>query len=87
MCVGSAMAGSDYIMTSNSTLEFPIGSTDSDMRCLTVTISDDTEFEGDETFNVELTIDTAGVNEGTITTEVTITDNEGQCYIRSLQTH
>ena len=38
---------------------------------------EDTLFEGDETFTVNLMVNTPGVMEGVLNTVTTITDNEG----------
>ena len=47
-------------------------------HCIAVTVSDDSVFEGDETFNVLLTTETPRVTLGHNMSIVTITDNEGQ---------
>ena len=77
MLTVSAAAGSDYTTTS-STLEF---STSGNMQCIFVNITDDGDFEQDETFTVMLTVLTSGVTLGDDTCNVTITDNEGKCAI------
>ena len=69
----SAVAGLDYIMTFDSSLEFPVGAANGDMsQCLTVMVTNDEIIEGDETFTVTLTVHTAGVMEGNNETTVTI---------------
>ena len=74
--LGTALAGSDYDTTSESR-QFPMGSADGLTRCLTVTITDDTVFEIDETFTVALTVSTPDVSVTDAMTTVTITDDEG----------
>ena len=78
--LGTALAGSDYTATYES-LQFPMGSANGLMRCLTVTITDDTLFEEDETFTVALTVTTSGVSVGNAMTTVTITDDEGMIAV------
>ena len=57
-------------------VEFPIGSMDGVEMCGSIMITDDTVFEGDETFTVTLTSSDATVVDSE--TMVTITDDEGQ---------
>ena len=60
----------DYITTSDSSLEFPVGAVNGDMsQCLTVMVTND---EIIETFTVTLTVNTAGVLVGNTETTVTI---------------
>ena len=74
----SAVAGMDYIMTSDSSLEFPVGAVNGDMfQCLTVMVTNDEIIEGDETFTVTLTVNTAGVLVGNTETTVTIMTSTG----------
>ena len=69
----SAVAGRDYITMSDSSLEFPVGAVNGDMsQCLTVIVTNDEIIEGDETFTVILTVNTAGVMVGNTETTVTI---------------
>ena len=74
----SAVAGMDYIMTSDSSLEFPVGAINGDMsQCLTVIVTNDEIIEGDETFTVTLIVNTAGVLVGNTETTVTIMTSTG----------
>ena len=74
--IGSAVAGSDYAAVS-SPLTFPATtSTDNVMRCLYVTIFDDSAVS--ETFTVTVTTSNPQVTLGNDNTIVTISDNEGQ---------
>ena len=76
----SAVAGMDYITTSDSSLEFPVGAVNGDMsQCLTVMVTNDMIIEGDETFTVTLTVNTAGVMVGNAETTVTILTNSLDC--------
>ena len=70
----TAVSPSDYTLDT-TTLTFPAESTD--MQCADITITDDDVFEGDETFTVTITVDTAGVIATMTMTTVTITDNDG----------
>lgn len=72
----SAVAGSDYTMAF-SPLEFPAGATTADMECVSIIITEDTAFEGDETFTVWLNIVTNRAVQGNAVTTISITDNEG----------
>ena len=75
--LGSAVAGSDYTVAS-STLTFPATtSTDDPMQCVNISITDDDEFEGNETFTVTLTTTNPQVTVGNTETAIIITDNEG----------
>jgi ribosomal protein L35AE/L33A len=70
---GSATAGSDYTAASG-TLNFADGQTS---QTFTVNITDDTFFEGNETFTVTLSSPTGGATLGNpATATVTIVDNE-----------
>jgi uncharacterized repeat protein (TIGR01451 family) len=72
---GSATAGSDYT-TTNGTLTFGPGVT---TQSFTVPITDDSVFEGNETFNVTLSAPTGGATlGGPASAVVTIADNETQ---------
>ena len=76
----SAVAGSDYIMTSDSSLELPVGAVNGDMsQCLTVMVTNDEIIEEDETFTVTLTVNTAGVIVGNTETVVTIMTSTNDC--------
>ena len=76
----SAVAGMDYITMSDSSLEFPVGAVNGDMsQCLTVMVTNDEIIEGDETFTVTLTVNTAGVMVGNTETTVAILTNTGDC--------
>ncbi len=81
MCLVSAVAGSDYSEVETMMLTFPAGSMDGDdmTQCTDVNITDDSYFEGDETFTVTLTLLTTdqGVTTGNDMTTVTIIDDEG----------
>ena len=86
----AAIAGSDYVSVSMDVV-FPAGTSNGGMQCIDVTIIDDSEMEGDETFTVALstsspvvTFGNAVTLENAVTT-ITITDNDGECmysYIR-----
>ncbi|WP_293776083.1 Calx-beta domain-containing protein [uncultured Oxalicibacterium sp.] len=76
---GTATAGSDYTAT-NGTLTFAPGET---TKTITIAISDDTVFEGNETFNVNLT----GATNATISDNLgvgTIVDNDAAPTIGSI---
>ena len=76
--IGSAEHGSDYTAVS-SPLTFPAtNSTDDVMRCINVSITDDSVFEESETFTVTVTTTSSQVTLGNNVTTVTIIDNEGQ---------
>ena len=47
------------------------------VSCLTVMVTNDEIIEGDETFTVNLMVNTPGVMGGVLNTVTTITDNEG----------
>ena len=80
---GTATAGSDYTATTN-TLSWASG--DSASKTFTVTILDDSVYEGNETFNVTLSAPTGGATIGTPNpATVTITDNETPPVAGSLQ--
>ena len=74
----TARAGADYVANS-ATLDFATSSTNNSQHCTAVTVSDDSVFEGDETFDVILTTETPRVMLENDMSVVTITDNEGQC--------
>ena len=79
---GSATAGSDYIATAG-TLDFADGV---NSQSFNVPILDDTLFEGDETFNLNLSNVTGGANLGTQTTAtVTIIEDDPPPPAGSLQ--
>lgn len=70
---GSATAGSDYTAQSG-TLNFAAGQASAS---ITIPIIDDTQYEGDETFSVQLGAVTGGAVLGaTVSTTVTIIDND-----------
>ena len=78
--LGSAEDGSDYTAVS-SLLTFPATTSTGDvMRCINVSITDDSVFEESETFTVTVTTTSPRVTLGNNDTTVTITDNEGQYY-------
>ena len=58
-------------------LQFPVNSDGGDMQCENITITDDTRFEGNETFTVTLTTSTPRVDIMNDETNITIIDNEG----------
>ena len=66
-------------------LTFPSGSTDDTMRCLDVTIEDDTALEEEETFTVTLTTENTAVTLDNDETEVTILDNDGLLLTEALR--
>ena len=72
----TAKYGEDFEQL-DSPFDFPINSAGGAEHCVSVTIMEDTLFEGDETFTVYLMVDTPGVMEGVLNTVTTITDNEG----------
>ena len=73
----TARDGSDYTGTTLN-LDIPVGSPNSFMKCVDVSITDDTDaVEGDETFTVTLTESADDVTLGNSVTTVTIMDNEG----------
>ena len=74
----SAENGSDYTALSIP-MTFPATtSTDEAMRCINVSITDDSVFEESETFTVTVTTTSQQVTLGNNdTTTITITDNEG----------
>ena len=74
--VGSACAGVDFDPVSEL-LTFTAFSQVNDTRCINVNITDDNEFEGDETFPVQLMTQGNFVS----ATTVTIVDNEGMAHI------
>ena len=74
-----AVAGPDYEPIS-SHLTFPTGSVAGDMLCVNISIVNDVLFEGDETFTVLLTVNTAGVSEGNAVTIVTIRDDDCKLF-------
>ena len=75
----AAIAGSDYVSVSMDVV-FPAGTSNGDMQCIDVTIIDDSEMEGDETFTVALTTSSPVVMTlGNAVTTITITDNDGEC--------
>lgn len=69
---GTAEAGEDYTATSG-TLNFAAGQI---TQTLTIPILDDAFVEGDETFSVTLSNPTGGVLGNTVTTNITIIDND-----------
>ena len=75
-----AVDGSDYTMIS-APLQFPVNSDDSDMQCENITITDDTRFEGNETFTVTLTTSTPRVDLMNDKTNITVIDNEGMYIV------
>ena len=74
----AAIAGSDYVSVSMDVV-FPAGTSNGGMQCIDVTIIDDIEMEGDETFTVTLTTSSSTVNLVNAVTTITITDNDGEC--------
>ena len=72
----AAFAGADYdAITTNGT--FLNGSMAGDMECVSVTITDDSALELDETFTVILTTSEPAVTLSNDTATITITDNDG----------
>ena len=69
---GTAIAGSDYTLVS-STLSFAPNETS---KTFTVTIANDTAYEGSETFTANLSAPTNGATISTGTATVTINDND-----------
>ena len=76
--LSAAIAGSDYVSVSMDVV-FPASTSNGDMQCIDVTIMDDSEMEGDETFTVALTTSSPVVTLGNAVTTITITDNDGEC--------
>lgn len=70
---GTATAGSDYVANSG-TLNWADG--ESGNKSFTVTISDDSSYEGDENFSVALSNATGGASLGNNSATVTITEND-----------
>ena len=63
----------------SSPLNFPATtSTDDVMRCIDISIADDSVFEESETFTVTVTTTNPQVTLGNDDIEITISDNEGQ---------
>ena len=84
---GTALAGSDYTPASIP-LQFPAGSGHNDTQCIDVDILDNSILEDHETFNVMLDVITSHVMEGSVTTTVTIRDDDSEymherfhCYV------
>ena len=75
-----AVASFDYISVISPTT-FASGSPDNATRCLNITIVDDDALEGDQTFISSLTTADPDVILGTTQTDITITDNDGQCML------
>ena len=65
-------------------LRFPMNSDGGDMQCENITITDDTLFEGNETFTVTLTASTPRVDIMNDETNITIIDNEGTYIVWSV---
>ena len=76
--LSAAIAGSDYLSVSTDVV-FSAGTSNGGMQCINVTIIDDSEIEGDETFTVTLTTSSPAVTLGNAVTTITITDNDGEC--------
>lgn len=73
-----ATAGSDYVTLTAAALGFSATSMVGDMRCLNVSIIDDSEQEGSEAFIVVLAFTTVDDNREIVRTSlVTIVDNDG----------
>ena len=72
----TATGGSDYTSVSSNEV-FPSGSTDTDTRCVNITLEDDEALERDETFTVTLTTSDPNVMLGQDVTTVTVVDNDG----------
>jgi ribosomal protein L35AE/L33A len=70
---GSATAGSDYVAVPATVLTFNPGETS---KTVTVTVNGDTLNEGNETFNVNLTLPTGGATIGDSQGVGTITDDD-----------
>jgi hypothetical protein len=85
----SAMADTDFINTTFTSLDFAVGSMPGDTHCINVSITDDSALEGDETFNVALTLTTSDPNVvlGTDMTTITITNDDSKSYISFLSVH
>jgi hypothetical protein len=77
----SAVADTDFINTTSTSLDFAVASMPGDTHCINVTINEDSALEGDETFNVALMLTTSDPNVvlGTDMTTITITDNDSEC--------
>jgi CSLREA domain-containing protein len=72
---GTAAAGSDYTAVTNQTVMFADG--DAANKTVNISVTDDSEYEGPETFNVALTNPTGGATLGSpAAAVVTISDND-----------
>ena len=73
----SATADVDY-MSTDMAFSFPEESVDGDRQCMNITILDDTLVEGDETFNISVSVLTTGLR---VTADepaiIVIEDDEG----------
>jgi hypothetical protein len=77
----SAMAGTDFMATTSTSLDFAVGSMPGDTNCINVSVTEDSAQEGDETFSVALMLTTSDPNVvlGTDMTTITIIDNDSEC--------
>ena len=81
----TATAASDYVASAVA-LTFPGGSSNGARQCVNITITPDTEMEGDETFTVTLTTSSLTAELGNTVTNITITKTPGEA-IPSLDTN
>ena len=75
------MAGSDYSSVDNVQIFFPAGSFEDAEACTNISIIDDGEFEQEEVFTVEITVEDRTfdvVVSGRSIIDITITDNNGE---------
>ncbi len=70
------MDGLDYVPVA-ANLTFVTGSTNNDVRCLNITIVDDSALEGNQTFTVKLTTSDPDVIPGINITTINIADDDG----------
>jgi hypothetical protein len=85
----SAVADTDFINTTSTSLDFAVASMPGDTHCINVTINEDSALEGDETFNVALMLTTSDPNVvlGTDMTAITIIDNDSECENLYIKIH
>lgn len=79
LIIGTADS-SDYVSTGVLLVTIPIGSTNGSMQCLNISIINDDEIEGNETFMVEIRIlqfSSVRIVARNRFTEITIIDDEG----------
>ena len=72
------LAESSDVSLANEALTFPIHSTENAIECVAITIINDAELEGDETFTVLLTTQDPDITLGNNITTINIIDDEGE---------